>query len=741
MKKTISILLSLVLLLSCISTITFTSSAAPAKLDVPGNYQLVNENKNLALYIDSTAGTFGVMNQKTGTVWYSNPLNWQDDKIAQGESYDELTSKIAVTYLTETYKSYTVTSNVASTITERQGKDWIMTFYFKGENRDFTIPVRLSLKEEYLHIELMIDRIREFGDTRVLSVKMFQFFGAAGLNDKGYGLIPDGTGSLMEFNRGVLNSYEFGLEGEGQFYAPNPTEVATSNYFTNWNEPLRLPVYGMVKNGEAYLSVIESGESVSDLHAYISKYKNSYNTMFPVVHVRDTQSRRSSTGKAGSGSYYTDSLPENYIARYYLLDGEKANYIGMAEKYRDILIKENGMKEVKDTISNTLAVTLYGAVKKSKHFLGIPYTGQDPLTSYKEAEELIDRMNTDKIEKAYINYLGWAAGGLETTMTTDVNPNSKLGGKKALKSLIAKANGIEDYHLSFDLDLQAFYSGNSDVKKFENTAYGLDSSPVAIYKARIYAAGARSTGNILNQLIHPNHMLGYAKSFVKNASAWGIKNFSFNSIGDTVYCAYNLKDVSTRDMTTATMVEIFKNASEAVGENGIVNTLGGNGYAISYVDNILEAPVYGSHNNIALQEVPFYQIVFRGYVNLASTPVNLNSEQDDLILKLAETGMSLYYLLMDAESTSFQDTKFTASYACELDDHYDEMIANYKRMKVVYDAVGSSKITNYEIVSEDVKITTFSNGAKVYVNYDTEEVTVNGVKIGAKDFKVVGGAN
>ncbi len=741
MKKLISILLSVVLLLSCISTMTFAASAAPEKLDVPGNYKLVNENANLALYIDSTAGNFGVMNVKTGTVWYSNPIDWESDTFAQGESHEELTTKVAVEYLTESYSTGTVTSLKASTITEKQGKDWIMTFYFKGKNTNFTIPVKLALKEDYLHMELMIDRIKELGNTRVLSVKLFQFFGAAGVNDTGYGLIPDGSGSLMEFNRGVLNSYEFGIDGEGQFFAPNPTEAATDKYFTNWNEPLRLPVFGMVKNSDAYLSIVESGAAVADLHAYISGFKNSYNTMFTTIHVRDTQKRRSSTGKAGSGSYYTDSLPENYIARYYFMNGEDANYIGMAEKYREYLINEQGMKKVDDSVSNTLAISLYGAVKKAKHFLGIPYTGQEALTTYKEAEELIDRLSNDKVDKVFVNYLGWASGGLETTIDPEISPNSKLGGKKALQKLIDKANSA-NYMLSFDMDLQAFYGGNSSVKKFKNTAYGLDSSPVAIYRDRIYAAGAKSTSDIVSQLIHPAHMHGYAVEFLANASAKNIHNYSFNSIGDTLYCAYNLQDVITRDGSEDAMMEVFKSAAEKADETGgIVNTLGGNGYAMSYVDNVLEAPVYGSHNNIALQEVPFYQIVFRGYVNLASAPVNLNSEQDDLILKLAETGMSLYYLLMDAESTAFQDTNFTASYACELDDHYDDMLTQYNRMKPLYNAVGSSEITNYQIVSDIVKITTFENGAKVYVNYGTTETTVDGVKIGAKDFTVVGGAN
>lgn len=741
MKKTISIILSLVLLLSCISTITLATHAAPAQIGVNGNYTLVSENANLALYIDNNTGDFAVMNQKTGTAWYSTPQDWESDQIAQGDTLKELTSKMTVQYLNSNYTAITIYSTEASVVTERQGNDWITSYYFKGSNTNFIIPVKLSLKTDYLHVEVMIDRIKEMGDSRVLYVQLFQFFGAAGLNDTGYALIADGTGSLMEFNREVLNAYEFGAEGEGDHFAPNPTEVADQAYFTNWNEPVRLPVYGMVKNGEGYLNIIESGAAISETRAYISHYKNSYNCIYTCVNVRDTQSRKSSTGAGGSGNYYSDELPENYIARYYFLDKEKSSYIGMAEKYREYLINETGMDAVEESVSNTLVIGLYGAVKKAKHFLGIPYTGIDPLTTYAEASDLVDRLAADNVDKAYLNYLGWAPGGLETTMSTEFEANRALGKEKALTGLINKVNGIANYHLSFDVDMQAFYSGTSDIKKFKNTAYGLDSSPVTIYKARVSAAGSLDKNSIAYQLIHPGYMLGYAKKFMANASDHNVQSFSFNSIGDTLYCAYNLRDEATRDESQAFMSAIYQAAQEATKTDGIVNTKGGNAYAAPYVDNITEAPVYGSHNNIALQEVPFYQIVFRGYVNLTGAAMNLDSEQDDYFLKLAETGMSLYYLLMDDESTSFQDTEFTSSFACNLDDHYDDMIENYNRMKPLYSAVGNSQITNYEVVSSEVKITTFSNGAKVYVNYSDAEVTVNGVVIGAKDFTVVGGAN
>ncbi len=740
MKKIISFMLTLTLILSCVTVFAVSASAAPATIPGAENYTLVNENKNLALYIDFNTGDFGVMNIKTGTIWYSNPLDWKSDPLAQGDAYEELDAKIQIKYITSGFSTLYMNSDQAAVITERQGDDYILTFYFKEASTNFTIPIRLSLKEDYLHVELMIDKIKELGDSRLLFIQLFPFFGAGGVKDTGYAFIPDGTGSLMEFNSGIQNSFEFGANSETSFFASNPTEVAFQNYFVNNNEPFRLPVYGIVKNGEAYMNLIESGAAVSEMRSYISGYKNSYNVAYSTVNIRDTQSRRSSTGTGGSGVYYSDELPENYISRIYLLDGKNASYIGMAERYRKYLIDELGMQPVKDSVSNSLCIGLYGSVKKSMHFLGIPYTGSEELTTYDEASELIERLKASSVNKAYINYIGGNGGGLESTIDPKFSLNRKLGNKKDLKKLVAKA-GENNFLLSFDADLQSFYNGTSAVKKFKNTAYGLDSAPVTIFSSRISAGGALDKNSFSNQLINPNYMLGYANDFMKAAGKRELKSFSFNSIGATLYCAYNLKDEATRDEAEKIMTSIYKAAGEKVGNEGIVSTMGGNGYAAPYVDNIVDAPVYGSHSNISQQEVPFYQIVFRGFANLASMPVNLDSEEDTLILKLAETGMSLYYLLMDADSSAFHNTSFTSSYACALDDHYDDMVANYNRLKPVYDAVGNSTISNFEIVSDTLKVTTFSNGARVYVNYGTGDATVNGVAVPARNFTVVGGAN
>jgi hypothetical protein len=139
--------------------------------------------------------------------------------------------------------------------------------------------------------------------------------------------------------------------------------------------------------------------------------------------------------------------------------------------------------------------------------------------------------------------------------------------------------------------------------------------------------------------------------------------------------------------------------------------------------------------------VPFYQMVLRGYVNMSSEALNLSSEVSELELKCAETGLSLFYQLMDADSTQLLDTSFADYYACSYDDYFGIMTETYDRMKAVYDAVGTSAISDYTIVDDNTRVTTFENGAKVYVNYAKTAAQVDGIDIPARGYVAVGGEN
>lgn len=743
MKRKISILLVITIILSMLSVNALADEATEVAADAPAaevysleGFSLADENSNLAFYINDANGFFALQNKKTGMVWYSNPLDWEQDTIAREGNREELTSQLVVTYRNASFDEITIYSSAdADIVSEHNGKEQIFTYIFNGESRNFEIPISYKLEEDYLNVELKVEDIEENSDSRITNIILLPMFGAGGLNDQGYALLPDGSGSLMEFNVEYKNLDRY----IGYVYERDLTSSASESTYNDLTERISLPVFGIKKNNDAFVSVISTGAGACSIRSFVSRMYSSYNTVCAQMIIRDTQTRRNAAEISGQGVYYSEDTPDSMVVRYYPLDAGKDSYIGMAEKYREYLIKEQGLSKLdnESTIANSLNVNILSSVKVPKHFLGVPYMGVSALTTFDEVGTIIDSYKSKSIDKLALTLSGWESGGLDSSTTTSFDPESKVGGKSGVQRLLEKAD-TEDVIVMFDANVQKFYGNSRDVKKFTHTAFDLSKTPVTIFPYSL-SSYSTSVSDDFYQLIHPTYMVEFANEFTDDAIKNNVKNLSFMNAGLNPYAAYNDEDIVTRDVSAEKMRELFENVNNKT--DGIVSTQGGNSYSLGNVDNIIEAPVYSSNLIIAQTSVPFYQIVLRGYVNLASEPFNLSSEPIELELKCAESGMSPYYQLMMAESTSFYNTSYSQYYACNFDDYFDISVETYNRLKVIYDAVGTSTITNHQIVSEFVRITTYENGAKVYVNYGETEATVDGVQIGARSYVVVGGAN
>ncbi|MBQ6946602.1 MAG: hypothetical protein IJN42_01015, partial [Clostridia bacterium] len=335
---------------------------------IPASFTKVKENKNLALYLDYVTGEFALFDKRNNTTLFSNPQDRKQDNVANSETERLASAHLGVSFITSAFKTIDVTSLDAKIITEKFGDSQIISYFFDSDTTFFIIPVQLTLKEEYLEVELLIDSINEMSDSRVLSISLLQMFGAGNPKDTGYLLLPDGMGSLMKFNQYQPHVDVY----NGWVYGEDPTDKAAINeynYGRDLTEGVRLPVFGLKKNDSAFLSVIAECEANVMLKAYCSGMLNSYNFIYPTINIRDSQTRRTSTGTTGAGVYYSDELPENFVMRIYPLVGEDANYIGMANKYREYLINDVGMVALDKEAGTPMNVTMIGAYKRTKHFL------------------------------------------------------------------------------------------------------------------------------------------------------------------------------------------------------------------------------------------------------------------------------------------------------------------------------------------------------------------------------------
>ena len=110
---------------------------------------------------------------------------------------------------------------------------------------------------------------------------------------------------------------------------------------------------------------------------------------------------------------------EAYSLRYYLLEEDKADYVGMAQTYREYLISQ-GMEKKEAASEASLYLTLYGGIEDTEYFLGVPYKSVEKLTSYEETRQILSELKAGGVDKLTVRYSGWQKDGLEASIPTKV---------------------------------------------------------------------------------------------------------------------------------------------------------------------------------------------------------------------------------------------------------------------------------------------------------------------------------
>ena len=80
---------------------------------------LVAENESLELYFDEVETDIAVKEKSTGQVWFSNPVDIENDTVSSGYYQKLLKSQIVLTYINESTQSSRM-NNYAASIEEGQ---------------------------------------------------------------------------------------------------------------------------------------------------------------------------------------------------------------------------------------------------------------------------------------------------------------------------------------------------------------------------------------------------------------------------------------------------------------------------------------------------------------------------------------------------------------------------------------------------------------------------------------------
>lgn len=690
--------------------------------------ELAVENSKMSLHYNKN-GQIALVDKTTGEVWWSNPINI-DAAAGKAGQKTGLKSPMIMTFAQPSTrkdaKQNSADKKVKCKTKVEKKADGIEITYDYG-NAEITVPVKLTLHDDYLSVNVETKNIVENnGDKIVTNLIMMGAFGAAEPDETGYFVIPDGSGALINFNNGKMNYKSY----KGQVYGRNITVVETTKPAVTQN--VYLPMYGIVKGNSGMMVVADKGDTCATINAYVKgQEKTSYNACYFDFEIR-TDDEYLMGGDSNPLTVYEKRgilVPEIEVRYYPVSNSDKSeiDYIDIADSYRNYLMSEQGVTKSAAADKSSLYIDFYGAVMKQETILGFPVMMQHETTTFKEAKTILEQLKELGVDNMVVNYNQWTTDDIKEKVADDAKPASKLGGKKDFKSLksYAEANGIELYPA---VDNLTFESGNGYFT-MTDTAIRVSNA----YSRQIeydLNHGVENKFYDAISLLSPRKYEKMFKNLTKSYSKAGIDNISLGSATTVIYGDYGRNSVS-REMFKYNLQEYLENMKGSIGS---ILADGANAYVLKYVDHVSNVPLNSSKFDLFDQEIPFYQIVMSGVKPVSTTAVNGDAEVADLVLRAIASGTNLRFDLVAESADEMKDTRYDKLYYANSEYWIEDAAACYKFAEQILSKTAGSTITEYNVISDTKIETVYANGTKTLVDLEARTVNVNGKTISIYDY-------
>lgn len=590
----------------------------------------------------------------------------------------------------------------------------------------FNVNVIYRLEGKDLVVEIPMSEIEYREDYPIIAIDVLPFFGAGGVDEEGYMLVPEGGGGIINFNNGKIAQNFYFANLYGWNMATHRTDVVLETR-THFN------VFGISKADNSFICILEDGNTYGSVVADISGKSNSFNSANAQYKIAHRAQYDIGDKFTGNMFVYQDSLPdENLVNRYRFVDSD--SYVDMAKAYGSYLTDKYGDEFTMNTDKEApVAVEIVGAVDKVTQVMGVPASRPLKLTTYKEADEIVTALKGAGFNNMFVKLSGWANGGIRQELMKKTKLISDLGSSKDLKKFVsnANANGVKVY-LDGVTDY-AYHSdwGNGFVVSRDAARYVTDEE-VELYPFSKVTYGQRKEEEVY-YLLRPSVIQKVIDNLSNTAKKYEA-NVSFRDIGKDLSSNYSEGEVTSRQAAMLKQIEQVKALKDS-GIGVMINT--GNEYLVPYVDIVTNNDLKGTEYTIIDKKVPFYQLAVHGYLDYTGEALNLTQDYKDELLMSAEYGAGLYFTVMKESSFALQKTLYSEYFGASFDAWKDRMVEIYNRFNKELGHTYNQKMVDHEYIGNDVVCTTYEDGTKVYVNYTFEDFAVNGIKVPARDYMVV----
>lgn len=677
--------------------------------------ETVAENDSWQLEWDSEKHRVLLKNKLNGIIWSTLPSELlaqrYDEDGYEENNHPQVENPLIIEYIDKKKMNTNILYGYVSCLqkgnysAEKIDGGIRIIYYF--DSAEISVPVEYHLLDDGVRVSVDPLQITE-GSFPIYKISVSPFFcSVKNDTDDGYLFVPSGSGAIINPSS---KSSDIGYTCSYPVYGEDLQLIGgEGNAYTN-TQPVRLPVFGAADNGKAVCAIIDSGAETGSIECNVGNAKLGYSSVYASFKIR---------GITETGTYSDAASKQKISVSYYPLTDEKANYVGMAEKYRDWLELNKKLKVSDD--KRFLSLEIYGATHIDAEFLGIPYSKLVKLTTVDQAYNIISEIANETGVSPIVNMIGFGTSGLETgKIAGGYAFSSLLSGNNALKRLNSLCN-TDNIKLFMNYDTVNFSKSGSGVNKVTDRADSAVGQPALRTKREF---STKKEVKVKEYFLARNKTVAIGKKAIDSAEKYNLSGASL-TIASSVYSDFS----DQTHYNCNGFEEDYKKLAEYAADKN-VSLLGAyaNAYAAGYSDYLISTPLISDQNDVFTYDIPFYQIVFKGTKSITSSSLNLAEDEENALLRAAETGIGLQFSLISDYSINMLTSEQSNLHSMLYENVRDDLAETVNCYKSLFERVSGSKIVRHSI-NGDIRKTTFDNGAVVYVNYgnsayDTEIGTV-----------------
>ena len=569
----------------------------------------------------------------------------------------------------------------------------------------------------------------------ITDIKICPYMTNVDQTQEGYIIVPDGSGAIIEFNNGKTGTVSANYYGNDLAYVQT---VAVEQ-----SAQLLLGMFAFVNTTEAnpggLLAVIEKGAGQVSLTAGVStQFNENYANISAVLRGKESVRTGTVSDSSAYDKFDKTLTPSDIVVNYIILGADETDYSSVAKKYQEYLIERDGLQLNDNTNTLLTDITFLGTFEKYSLLMGIKYLAEDTLTTFDQAEVIIDELKTNKVDNISVSYKGWTSENLEYELGGSLKVAKSLGKAKSMQNFYqyCKSNDVTFYP---ELSITTAKGYDYIFGSTKYTARGVGNEESMHY---VYDLATGRPNKKLNKtyVLSPKYYQTVSQNLLDEFASLNIWSseenggFYLSDLGNSWSGNYRTE----RQVYGADAVLYQQQALELLANGNKIKIEKPCDYAFKYVDVAVGVPVSSSMYTVYDQTIPFYQLVINGLFDYTTETINGTSSKGSnyYFAKMLETGSNVNFMLSAEDPSILLETDYTQYFQAYYNNWKDTIIKFANEVNAL--GIHSCYLTKHEVIEvgntylTQVTYTSKTNPSQqtvLIVNVTEKAINYNGVTI------------